>query len=161
MKISLGHILCVQEKLSPVYGWFLDGALLFGSPVPYPHLTSVSVLLSMQWSDDENTATLTVRALRCGDHLVLPPGVLPGFNTDHSKSPFTHLFKLLFIILKNNLNHCLQANMAYPFFPFIFTFSFLKNTPLFYFLAMPYGMWDLGSPTRDRTHAPCIGRTGS
>ena len=24
-------------------------------------------------------------------------------------------------------------------------------------LAMPHGMWDLSSPTRDRTHAPCIG----
>ena len=24
----------------------------------------------------------------------------------------------------------------------------------FYFLAMPYSMWDLSSLTRDRTHAP-------
>ena len=27
----------------------------------------------------------------------------------------------------------------------------------FFFLAMPCSMWDLSSPTRDQTHAPCIG----
>ena len=27
----------------------------------------------------------------------------------------------------------------------------------FNFLATPHGMWDLSSPTRDRTHDPCIG----
>ena len=27
----------------------------------------------------------------------------------------------------------------------------------FFFLAMPHGMWDLSSPTRDRTCAPCSG----
>ena len=31
----------------------------------------------------------------------------------------------------------------------------------FFFLAMPHGMWDLSSPTRDRTHAPCIGSAES
>ena len=25
------------------------------------------------------------------------------------------------------------------------------------FLAMPYNMWNLSSPTRDQTHVPCIG----
>ena len=27
----------------------------------------------------------------------------------------------------------------------------------FYFLSALRGMWDLSSPTRDRTHAPCSG----
>ena len=31
----------------------------------------------------------------------------------------------------------------------------------FNLLAMPHGMWDLGSPTRDRTHASCSRSTGS
>ena len=30
---------------------------------------------------------------------------------------------------------------------------------LFFLLAMPRGVWDLSSPTRDRTHAPCSGST--
>ena len=29
------------------------------------------------------------------------------------------------------------------------------------FLAVPHGMWDLISPARDRTHAPCIGSAES
>ena len=31
----------------------------------------------------------------------------------------------------------------------------------FYFLAMPHGMWDLNSLTRDQTCTPCIGSTES
>ena len=31
----------------------------------------------------------------------------------------------------------------------------------FFFLALPHGMWDLSSLTRDRTHAPCIGSVWS
>ena len=30
---------------------------------------------------------------------------------------------------------------------------------LVYFLAMPYGMWDLSALTRDRIHALCVGST--
>ena len=37
--------------------------------------------------------------------------------------------------------------------------EFVTILPLFYVLALwPRGMWDLSSPTRDRTHTPCIGR---
>ena len=37
--------------------------------------------------------------------------------------------------------------------------SFLQKFLIFfYFLATLYGMWDLSSPTRDGTQAPCIGR---
>ena len=32
---------------------------------------------------------------------------------------------------------------------------------IIYFLAMPSGMWDLSSPTRDQTHAPSIGSSES
>ena len=31
----------------------------------------------------------------------------------------------------------------------------------FFFFATPQGMWDLNSPTRDQTHAPCSGNTES
>ena len=31
----------------------------------------------------------------------------------------------------------------------------------FFFLAMLFSMWDLSSPTRDRTQAPCIGSSES
>ncbi|XP_053778860.1 translation initiation factor eIF2 assembly protein isoform X2 [Desmodus rotundus] len=47
----------IQEKMSPVYVSFLHGALRFEGPVPA--FTFFSVLSPMQWSDDENTATLT------------------------------------------------------------------------------------------------------
>ena len=30
-----------------------------------------------------------------------------------------------------------------------------------FFLAVPWGMWDLGSPTRDWTPAPCVGSAAS
>ena len=37
--------------------------------------------------------------------------------------------------------------------------SFLQNVLFFfYFLATLYGMWDLSSPTRAGTNAPCIER---
>ena len=32
---------------------------------------------------------------------------------------------------------------------------------IFFFLAMPLGLWDLSSPTRDRTRAPCSGSAES
>ena len=32
---------------------------------------------------------------------------------------------------------------------------------IFYFFGHAHGMWDLGSPTRDRTHAPCSGSAES
>ena len=41
-----------------------------------------------------------------------------------------------------------------------FFFFNLKNF-FFYFLAAPCSMWDLNSPTRDRTHIPCSGSTES
>ena len=31
----------------------------------------------------------------------------------------------------------------------------------FFLIFWPRGMWDLSSPTRDGTHAPCIGRAQS
>ena len=31
----------------------------------------------------------------------------------------------------------------------------------YFFLAMPHGMWNLSSPTRDWTHVPCGGSTES
>lgn len=31
----------------------------------------------------------------------------------------------------------------------------------FFFLALLHSMWNLGSPTRDQTHSPCIGSTES
>ena len=37
--------------------------------------------------------------------------------------------------------------------------EFVTILLLFYVLVFwPRGMWDLSSPTRDRTHTPCIGR---
>ena len=44
--------------------------------------------------------------------------------------------------------------------PFFMVFiEFVKIFPLFYALFFwPWGMWDLSSPNRDRTHTPCIGR---
>ena len=45
-------------------------------------------------------------------------------------------------------------------FLFIMDFFFLHQC-LFLFLAMPPGMWDLSSLTRDLTHAPCSGGTDS
>ena len=36
-----------------------------------------------------------------------------------------------------------------------------KRQMLFNFLAAPRGTWDLSSPTRDRTHVPCIGSVES
>ena len=41
---------------------------------------------------------------------------------------------------------------------------FLSSVSQFLFcfvLAMPRGMWDLGFPSRDQTHAPCIGSVES
>ena len=43
------------------------------------------------------------------------------------------------------------------FFNLFFESQILKNTPLFYFLAVPCSMQDLSSLTSDRTHAPCNG----
>ena len=37
--------------------------------------------------------------------------------------------------------------------PFLIPFFFFLS-----FFAYPHGMWDLSSPTRDRTCAPCIGK---
>ena len=31
----------------------------------------------------------------------------------------------------------------------------------FFFSVVPRGMWDLSSPTRDRTHTPCVGSAES
>ena len=45
-------------------------------------------------------------------------------------------------------------------FLFIMDFFFLHQC-LFLFLAMPPGMWDLGSLIRDQTHAPCSAGTDS
>ena len=36
--------------------------------------------------------------------------------------------------------------------------SFVKC--FFFLLPIPCGMWDLSSPTRDQTHAPCSGKGG-
>ena len=37
--------------------------------------------------------------------------------------------------------------------------EFVTTLLLFYALfCWPQGMWDLSSPTRDRTHTPCIGK---
>ena len=33
--------------------------------------------------------------------------------------------------------------------------------PCFLFLALPHGIWDLNSLTRDPTHSPCLGSTKS
>ena len=44
-----------------------------------------------------------------------------------------------------------QSAIMFMLFTFINIF--------FFFLAAPTGMWDLGSPTRDRTCAPCSGST--
>ena len=46
-------------------------------------------------------------------------------------------------------------------FLFIMDFFFFLHHCLFLFLAMPPGMWDLGSLTRDQTHAPCSAGTDS
>ena len=49
-------------------------------------------------------------------------------------------------------------------FEFIFVHHVRKCSNFcfcFLFLAAPHGMWDLSSPTRDRTCATCIGSTGS
>ena len=40
-----------------------------------------------------------------------------------------------------------------------FLLLFLKTFTVFLFLAALGGMRDLSSPTRDRTHGPCIGST--
>ena len=40
-----------------------------------------------------------------------------------------------------------------------FIYSFVHLFIFYLFLAMPCGMWDLGSPTRDWTHATCSGST--
>ena len=37
------------------------------------------------------------------------------------------------------------------FFPYAFVFLFLI------FMVVPHSMWDISSPTRDQTYAPCIG----
>ena len=40
----------------------------------------------------------------------------------------------------------------------VFSFHFLAHFMYFYFFFFwPYCLWDLSSPTKDRTHAPCIG----
>ena len=39
--------------------------------------------------------------------------------------------------------------------------SHLTFWKIFFFLATPSGMWDLSSPARDLTRAPCIGRAES
>ena len=44
---------------------------------------------------------------------------------------------------------------------YAFTHSKNKNNSFVFFLAMLHGMQDLSSPTRDQTHAPCIGSTES
>ena len=40
-------------------------------------------------------------------------------------------------------------------------FYFKSNQNDFFFLTAPCGMWDLSSPTRGSTHAPCSGSTES
>ena len=37
----------------------------------------------------------------------------------------------------------------------------ILRSSLFFFLAELHGMWDLSSPTRYRTHTPCIGSVES
>ena len=43
--------------------------------------------------------------------------------------------------------------------PASFIYSFVHLFIFYLFLAMPCGMWDLSSPTRDWTHALCSGST--
>ena len=49
------------------------------------------------------------------------------------------------------------------FFSFFFFVLFLLKDPIFYFhsLAMPHGMWDLSSLTRDQMHTLCTGGMSS
>ena len=44
---------------------------------------------------------------------------------------------------------------------FFFKMILLCYFIYFYFLAVPRGMWDLGSSTRDQTHTLCVGSVES
>ena len=77
--------------------------------------------------------------------------------------PSPHLFPFLWSYLALRLFEAYHFDSA-----FLTTASFvcfLKDSLIIIFLkkflAVPCGMWDLSSLTRDRTHAPCIGRAES
>ena len=74
-----------------------------------------------------------------------------------------------------HLSHCFGAEQDHSrilFCLFVFKYFFLMWTIFKVFIEFftiffsvlrlgffwPQGMWDLSSPTRDQTHAPCIGR---
>ena len=55
----------------------------------------------------------------------------------------------------------LRLNNNNNLFPSIFYGCFIITSFFFFFLAMPGSLWDLSSPIRDQTGAPCIGRVES
>ena len=45
--------------------------------------------------------------------------------------------------------------------PFHYSLVPMGQSSLFFFFAAPCSMWNISSPSTDRTHAPCSGSTGS
>ena len=59
---------------------------------------------------------------------------------------------------KFNSNFWPSKFISYRFlFHIKLTSFFLKECFIYLFLATPHDMWDLSSPARDQTHAPCNG----
>ena len=78
--------------------------------------------------------------------LCLVTPFLPGPGPHRSQTQtWPHRLLLLFLFLMGTIYFSLYG-MSY-------------NIASFFYIFWPPGMWDLSSPTRDRTHSPCIGRS--
>ena len=81
-----------------------------------------------------------------------------------SFSVYIYIFFLL-VQLRTNFSIILSISEEIPADQFFKNFFEGERRGIlilfFYLLSVPHGMRDLSSPTRDRTHAPCSGDTGS
>ena len=68
------------------------------------------------------------------------------------------IFKVTFKSSKKKKNSPHLSFFPVPIEKNIYNYYYrLLLKPDLFFLATPHGMWDLSSPTRGQTHAPCTG----
>ena len=93
---------------------------------------------------------------------LMSESVLPIFSKSFSFQPYIQFFDPLLVLCVCVCVWC-QKICYFHFFkkygPFLVFFEFVTILPLLYVLVFgPQGMWDLSSPTRDRTCTVWIGR---